>query len=60
MAGNAHPTSYIKSKHLGKERALITDGRFQAAHRDCLSDIFHPEAVAGGNIGLLHVGILFD
>ena len=31
-----YPTSYIKSKHLGKECALITDGRFSGAHPDYL------------------------
>ncbi len=50
------PTSYIKSKHLGKECALITDGRFSGGTSGLSIGHISPEAAAGGNIGLLRSG----
>ena len=46
-----YPTSYIKSKHLGKECALITDGRFSGGTSGLSIGHISPEAAAGGNIG---------
>ncbi len=51
-----YPTSYIKSKHLGKECALITDGRFSGGTSGLSIGHISPEAAAGGNIGLLRNG----
>ncbi len=51
-----YPTSYIKSKHLGKECALITDGRFSGGTSGLSIGHISPEAAAGGNIGLLRSG----
>ena len=51
-----YPTSYIKSKHLGKECALITDGRFSGGTSGLSIGHVSPEAAAGGNIGLLRDG----
>lgn len=48
-----YPTSYIKSKHLGKECALITDGRFSGGTSGLSIGHISPEAAAGGNIGKL-------
>ena len=55
-----YPTSYIKSKHLGKECALITDGRFSGGTSGLSIGHISPEAAAGGNIGLLHDGDIID
>ncbi len=46
-----YPTSYIKSMHLGKECALITDGRFSGGTSGLSIGHVSPEAAAGGNIG---------
>ena len=46
-----YPTSYIKSRHLGKECALITDGRFSGGTSGLSIGHISPEAAAGGNIG---------
>lgn len=46
-----YPTSYIKSKHLGKKCALITDGRFSGGTSGLSIGHISPEAAAGGNIG---------
>lgn len=46
-----YPTSYIKSMHLGKECALITDGRFSGGTSGLSIGHISPEAAAGGNIG---------
>ena len=46
-----YPTSYIKSKHLGKECALITDGRFSGGTSGLSIGHISPEAAAEGNIG---------
>ena len=51
-----YPTSYIKSMHLGKECALITDGRFSGGTSGLSIGHISPEAAAGGNIGLLKDG----
>lgn len=48
-----YPTSYIKSKHLGKECALITDGRFSGGTSGLSIGHISPEAAAGGNIALV-------
>ncbi|VBB45665.1 dihydroxyacid dehydratase [uncultured Paludibacter sp.] len=51
-----YPTSYIKSRHLGKECALITDGRFSGGTSGLSIGHVSPEAAAGGNIGLIQDG----
>ena len=51
-----YPTSYIKSKHLGKACALITDGRFSGGTSGLSIGHISPEAAAGGNIGLVQNG----
>lgn len=51
-----YPTSYIKSKHLGKECALITDGRFSGGTSGLSIGHISPEAAAGGNIALVRDG----
>lgn len=55
-----YPTSYIKSKHLGKECALITDGRFSGGTSGLSIGHVSPEAAAGGNIGKLVDGDLIE
>lgn len=55
-----YPTSYIKSMHLGKECALITDGRFSGGTSGLSIGHISPEAAAGGNIGLVHDGDIID
>lgn len=55
-----YPTSYIKSKHLGKECALITDGRFSGGTSGLSIGHISPEAAAGGNIGLVRTGDVID
>ena len=51
-----YPTSYIKSRHLGKECALITDGRFSGGTSGLSIGHISPEAAAGGNIGKIQDG----
>ena len=51
-----YPTSYIKSMHLGKQCALITDGRFSGGTSGLSIGHVSPEAAAGGNIGLIQDG----
>ncbi len=51
-----YPTSYIKSRHLGKECALITDGRFSGGTSGLSIGHISPEAAAGGAVGLLRSG----
>jgi dihydroxy-acid dehydratase len=51
-----YPTSYIKSMHLGKECALITDGRFSGGTAGLSIGHVSPEAAEGGAIGLLRDG----
>ena len=55
-----YPTSYIKSKHLGKECALITDGRFSGGTSGLSIGHISPEAARGGNIGLVHDGDVIE
>jgi len=55
-----YPTSYIKSKHLGKECALITDGRFSGGTSGLSIGHISPEAAAGGNIALLRDGDIIE
>ncbi|HLP04774.1 MAG TPA: dihydroxy-acid dehydratase [Paludibacter sp.] len=55
-----YPTSYIKSKHLGKECALITDGRFSGGTSGLSIGHISPEAAAGGNIGLIQDGDIIE
>lgn len=55
-----YPTSYIKSKHLGKECALITDGRFSGGTSGLSIGHISPEAAAGGNIGKIVDGDLIE
>ncbi len=51
-----YPTSYLKSKHLGKECALITDGRFSGGTSGLSIGHISPEAAAGGPIALVRDG----
>ncbi len=51
-----YPTSYLKSKGLGKQCALITDGRFSGGTAGLSIGHVSPEAAAGGTIGLVHDG----
>ncbi len=51
-----YPTSYIKSRHLGKECALITDGRFSGGTSGLSIGHISPEAASGGAIGLVEDG----
>lgn len=55
-----YPTSYIKSKHLGKECALITDGRFSGGTSGLSIGHVSPEAAAGGNVGLIRNGDIVE
>ncbi len=55
-----YPTSYIKSKHLGKECALITDGRFSGGTSGLSIGHISPEAAAGGNVGLIQDGDIIE
>lgn len=48
-----YPTSYIKSRHLGKECALVTDGRFSGGTSGLSIGHVSPEAAAGGDIALV-------
>lgn len=51
-----YPTSYLKSKGLGKACALITDGRFSGGTSGLSIGHASPEAAAGGTIGLVREG----
>ncbi|MBP7358346.1 MAG: dihydroxy-acid dehydratase [Prevotella sp.] len=55
-----YPTSYIKSKHMGKECALITDGRFSGGTSGLSIGHISPEAAAGGNIGKIKDGDIIE
>lgn len=55
-----YPTSYIKSKHLGKQCALITDGRFSGGTSGLSIGHISPEAAAGGEIGLVRDGDIIE
>lgn len=51
-----YPTSYLKSKHIDKECALITDGRFSGGTSGLSIGHVSPEAAAGGLIGVVENG----
>lgn len=51
-----YPTSYLKSKGLGKACALVTDGRFSGGTSGLSIGHVSPEAAAGGAIGLVQTG----
>lgn len=51
-----YPTSYLKSRHLGRECSLITDGRFSGGTSGLSIGHISPEAAAGGNIALVRDG----
>jgi dihydroxy-acid dehydratase len=51
-----YPTSYLKSKGLGKQCALLTDGRFSGGTSGLSIGHVSPEAAAGGAIGLIREG----
>ncbi|WP_436661134.1 dihydroxy-acid dehydratase [Acinetobacter sp. P1(2025)] len=51
-----YPTSYLKSKGLGKDCALITDGRFSGGSSGLSIGHVSPEAAEGGAIGLVEDG----
>ncbi|WP_353147623.1 dihydroxy-acid dehydratase [Pollutimonas bauzanensis] len=51
-----YPTSYLKSKGLGKTTALLTDGRFSGGSSGLVIGHASPEAAEGGNIGLVNDG----
>ena len=55
-----YPTSYLKSKGLGKECALLTDGRFSGGTSGLSIGHCSPEAASGGAIGLLKDGDLIN
>jgi len=55
-----YPTSYIKSKGLGKSCALFTDGRFSGGTSGLSIGHVSPEAAAGGEIGLLQDGDIIE
>ena len=55
-----YPTSYIKSRHLGKECALITDGRFSGGTSGLSIGHISPEAANGGAIGKVLDGDIID
>jgi dihydroxy-acid dehydratase len=55
-----YPTSYLKSRHLGKECALLTDGRFSGGTSGLSIGHVSPEAASGGAIALLQNGDLID
>ncbi|ACP26626.1 dihydroxy-acid dehydratase [Sinorhizobium fredii NGR234] len=55
-----YPTSYLKSKGLGKACALITDGRFSGGTSGLSIGHVSPEAANGGTIGLVREGDIID
>ena len=55
-----YPTSYIKSKGLGKACALLTDGRFSGGTSGLSIGHASPEAAAGGAIGLVEDGDIIE
>jgi dihydroxy-acid dehydratase len=55
-----YPTSYLKSMGLGKECALITDGRFSGGTSGLSIGHVSPEAAEGGAIGLIENGDIID
>ncbi|HEY9097752.1 MAG TPA: dihydroxy-acid dehydratase [Thiobacillus sp.] len=55
-----YPTSYLKSKGLGKHCALLTDGRFSGGTSGLSIGHASPEAAEGGNIGLVEEGDIIE
>ena len=55
-----YPTSYLKSKGLGKDCALLTDGRFSGGTSGLSIGHASPEAAAGGAIGLVEKGDIVE
>ena len=55
-----YPTSYIKSRNLGKECALVTDGRFSGGTSGLSIGHASPEAAEGGAIALIEDGDMID
>ncbi len=55
-----YPTTYIKSRGLGKECALFTDGRFSGGTAGLSIGHASPEAAAGGAIGLVREGDIIE
>ena len=55
-----YPTSYLKSKGLGKECALLTDGRFSGGTSGLSIGHVSPEAEEGGLIGLVETGDVIE
>lgn len=55
-----YPTSYLKSMHLGKECALITDGRFSGGTSGLSIGHISPEAAAGGPVALIEDGDIIE
>jgi dihydroxy-acid dehydratase len=55
-----YPTSYLKSKGLGKACALITDGRFSGGSSGLSIGHVSPEAAEGGTIGLVEEGDIIE
>ncbi len=55
-----YPTSYLKSKGLGKSCALLTDGRFSGGTSGLSIGHVSPEAASGGTIGLVREGDMID
>ena len=55
-----YPTSYLKSKGLGKKCALLTDGRFSGGTSGLSVGHVSPEAAAGGTIALVRTGDIIE
>ncbi|HUN12705.1 MAG TPA: dihydroxy-acid dehydratase, partial [Rhabdaerophilum sp.] len=55
-----YPTSYLKSKKLGKVCALVTDGRFSGGSSGLSIGHVSPEAASGGTIGLVREGDIIE
>jgi dihydroxy-acid dehydratase len=55
-----YPTSYIKSRQLGKACALVTDGRFSGGTSGLSIGHVSPEAASGGEIGLIRDGDIIE
>jgi dihydroxy-acid dehydratase len=55
-----YPTSYLKSKGLGKACALVTDGRFSGGTSGLSIGHASPEAAQGGMIGLVRDGDMIE
>ncbi len=51
-----YPTSYLKAKGLGKDCALVTDGRFSGTNNGCFVGHISPEAAEGGPLAVVRDG----